>query len=115
MTKQIVNLNDIPTLLIDSPSDIEGLELIDVRRAEEFHGELGHIKGAKLSTLGEDLELRLNSLKKETPLLFICRSGIRSAQATARAIALGFSDVYNLQGGMLAWNERQFPTETDLR
>ncbi|MBA2321348.1 MAG: rhodanese-like domain-containing protein, partial [Deltaproteobacteria bacterium] len=42
-------------------------------------------------------------------LLLICRSGGRSAQAAQALGAMGFATVYNLTGGMMAWNDAQLP------
>jgi rhodanese-related sulfurtransferase len=39
----------------------------------------------------------------------ICRSGARSAQACRSLVALGFTRVMNLRGGMLAWNQAKLP------
>lgn len=85
--------------------------LIDVRRPDEFTGELGHIEGSELVTLGPDLEQKLNLIDKDEPYVFICRSGGRSGQATAYAQTLGFKNVYNMMGGMLEWNRLGLPTE----
>jgi len=84
--------------------------LIDVRRPDEFTGELGHIPGAKLLTLDE-LPAKLETLPKDKPIVFVCRSGGRSAQASAFALDNGFTDVYNMKGGMLLWNEYGLKTE----
>lgn len=101
----------IPTLKPSSPEDLEGYELIDVRRRDEYQGELGHIKSSKLYTLGQDLEVYLMKAPKDKPVLFICRSGARSAQATLMASELGFKDVYNMEGGMILWNQLKLPVE----
>jgi rhodanese-related sulfurtransferase len=98
--------NGVPTVTIHKLDEITGMRLIDVRTAEEFIGELGHINGATLKTLGPELETFLKSASKEEPTLFICRSGARSAAATQMAQSLGFKSVYNLEGGMIFWNER---------
>lgn len=85
------------------------VEMIDVRRDDEFTGELGHIEGARLVTLGEDLESFLNSASKDKPYVFICRSGGRSSQATLSAKQKGFKNVFNMEGGMLKWNALDLP------
>lgn len=85
--------------------------MIDVRRTEEFNGELSHIPGAKLVTLGPDLDAFLKTHDKDDEIVFVCRSGARSGRATLQGRALGFSKCVNLQGGMILWNERRFPTE----
>ncbi len=86
----------------------EKFTLIDVRRPEEFTGELGHIAGAKLFTLGENLTKELQRLSKNDNLIFICRSGQRSQTATMESLNLGFTNVANLMGGMIDWNEKKF-------
>ncbi|HYR05597.1 MAG TPA: rhodanese-like domain-containing protein [Gallionella sp.] len=49
------------------------------------------------------LPLRLSVMDKDKPTVFYCQMGGRSAQAAAFAAANGFHDVYNLQGGITAW------------
>lgn len=87
------------------------VQLIDVRRPDEFNGELSHIPGAKLIVL-DTLPQQISQLSKDTPIVFVCRSGGRSARAAAFAQQNGFSEVYNLKGGMLRWNELQLETES---
>ncbi|MGE5087081.1 MAG: rhodanese-like domain-containing protein [Bacillota bacterium] len=86
------------------------VKLIDVRQPEEFTGELGHIHGAELLVL-DTLPDQLDNLPKDQTIVFICRSGGRSAKATAFAMMNGFKNVYNMRGGMLHWNELQLPVE----
>lgn len=86
------------------------LVLIDVRQPEEFSGELGHIPGAQLIVL-DDLPERIQELPKDRQIVFICRSGGRSARACALALQNDFTEVYNMQGGMLAWNQLGFEVE----
>src|SRR3989344_4280870 len=83
--------------------------MIDVRREEEWHGELGHIQGATLSTLQTDFQCLLADLTPETTYIFVCRSGQRSSVAGAMAIERGIKNVYNMVDGMVAWNEKKFP------
>ena len=110
---QKINIDGVPTLVIEALSDTNEFELIDVRRDDEFNAELGHIEGARLQTLGPDLMRFLASADKSKPTLFICRSGARSANATMMAIDMGFQSVYNMQGGMMAWNEKGFKVVRD--
>ncbi len=84
--------------------------LVDVRQPDEFTGELGHIPGAKLIVL-DTLEDHIQELPRDKAIVFVCRSGGRSARASSWAIAAGFKEVYNLKGGMLLWNELHLPTE----
>ena len=84
-------------------------EIIDVRRTDEFTGELSHIKGAKLLVLQEEFEKKIQSFDRHKKYLMVCRSGGRSSKAARIALTNGFSNVYNLEGGMLAWNEARLP------
>lgn len=87
----------------------ERLNLIDVRRPEEYTGELGHIEGTRLMTLETEFANGIKTVSTEKPIVFVCRSGGRSSKAAAYASALGIKDVYNMAGGMLEWNERKLP------
>jgi len=84
--------------------------LIDVRQPDEYTGELGHIPGAKLMVL-DTLADHFDKLPRDKTIVFVCRSGGRSARAASLALSEGFKDVYNLKGGMLLWNELHLPTE----
>lgn len=79
--------------------------LIDVRRPEEYNDELGHIPGSKLITLQTDFPQAVKDLPKDKRYLFICRSGGRSTKAAQQAQLQNIQQVYNLDGGMLAWRE----------
>lgn len=86
------------------------VHLIDVRQPEEFKGELGHIPGSRLLVL-DNLEEQISTLPKDKPIVFVCRSGSRSARAAAYALSQGLMSVYNLKGGMLLWNDLHLPTD----
>ncbi|MCX7979066.1 MAG: rhodanese-like domain-containing protein [Bdellovibrionaceae bacterium] len=83
-------------------------KIVDVRGPDEFNGELGHIPGAQLVVLGPDLLAWLEAQDKDQEIVFVCRSGRRSANATMAAMNMGFKNVINLTGGMLRWNELAF-------
>ena len=85
----------------------EGFELIDVR--EPFEYEIARIDGAKLIPLGEIAD-RTDELQREQPIVVHCHSGKRSAQAVRLLQQRGFSNVYNLKGGIDAWSEQIDPT-----
>lgn len=108
-------VNGIPTV---TPEDLHTklghVKVIDVRGADEFNNELGHIPNAELSTLGPELDRMLSTINTAKEIVFVCRSGRRSGDATRLAITKGFEKVYNLEGGMLRWNELHFPFERDM-
>ncbi|HWB48250.1 MAG TPA: MBL fold metallo-hydrolase [Stellaceae bacterium] len=86
------------------------VQILDVREVEEFTGPLGHIDGAVLIPLGE-LGGRLDELRRDQPVVAVCRAGSRSAQATAILQQAGFAEVANLNGGMLRWRAEGYPVE----
>lgn len=86
------------------------LALIDVREPGEFTGELGHVPGAQLVPLAS-LPVQAAAWDPEREIVLVCRSGQRSARAAAELASRGFRHLYNLRGGMLAWNAAQLPVE----
>ena len=89
---------------------LEKVALIDVRQPEEFTSDLGHIPGATLIVL-DTLPENMDKIPKNKTVVFVCRSGGRSARAASFATEQGFTNVYNLKGGMILWNELHFETE----
>ncbi|MEO7729080.1 MAG: rhodanese-like domain-containing protein, partial [Burkholderiales bacterium] len=90
----------------------ERVEIVDVREADEFTGALGHIRGAKLIPLGE-LKQRITEICRDKPLVAVCRSGARSAQAVVMLQKEGLREVANLNGGMLRWRTEGCPAEEE--
>lgn len=86
-------------------------ELIDVRTPDEYIGELGHIGGARLVTLGPDLVEFLKNTQKDKSVVFVCRSGARSGQSTLLSEEMGFSRTFNMVGGMIRWNELRYEVQ----
>ena len=86
------------------------VEIVDVREPAEFNGALGHVPGARLVPLGS-LAARAGELSKERPIVTVCRSGARSAQATVLLGKAGFNRVANLAGGMLRWHAQRLHVE----
>lgn len=78
----------------------KSFSIIDVREIGEIHA--GTIPGAVAMPL-VTLPLRLAELDKNNPIVMICRSGARSAQACAFLQNNGYDNVHNLRGGMFAW------------
>lgn len=108
-----VTMNDgVPEVQVVGVSQVIGkVKIIDVRRPDEFNNELGHIEGAKLVTLGAELTEFLNQGDRSEEIVFVCRSGGRSGQATAESIKLGYKFTSNMVGGMIRWNESSLPVK----
>lgn len=85
-----------------------GVPVIDVREPHEYAA--GHVPGAKLIPVNSVLQ-RASELPQGTPIVFICAKGQRSALACEMAAALGFKDLYNVEGGTEAWIEAGHPVE----
>ena len=86
------------------------VQVVDVREPDEFNGALGHVEGAVLFPLG-NLPEKMKELNRSKPIVVVCRSGARSAQATLLLARAGFDKVANLSGGMLRWRAQRFPVE----
>lgn len=84
------------------------VRVVDVREPDEYRGDLGHIEGAELVPLAQ-LPGPLADSRRDEPVVVVCRSGGRSAKATATLRALGFSRIASMRGGMTRWNERRYP------
>jgi thioredoxin 1 len=86
--------------------------ILDVRTPEEFAA--GHVKGAvNLNIYDAGFKDALVKLDKSKPVLVYCKAGGRSADAATQMQALGFSEVYNFGGGMLAWANADKPMVKD--
>ncbi|MBY0346854.1 MAG: rhodanese-like domain-containing protein [Hydrotalea flava] len=83
----------------------EPVNLIDVR---EPHENAEFNIGGILLPLGKVQTMQIEAIEdlKEEPIIVYCRSGNRSMQAAMILEQLGFSDVTNLAGGMLAWEDK---------
>ena len=84
----------------------EDFQLIDVR--EEFEYEVSNL-GGTLIPLGGIL-IEAEKVAKDKPVIVQCRSGKRSAAAIMQLEQLGYTNLYNLQGGILAWAAEIDPT-----
>ena len=84
--------------------------VLDVREPAEWTGELGQIPGAVLLPLGQ-LRARLPELPRDRPIVAVCRSGGRSAEASQILEAAGFPRAGNLSGGMIRWRGLGLPVE----
>tara|TARA_R110000751_G_scaffold240617_5_gene341219 strand:- start:1302 stop:1661 length:360 start_codon:yes stop_codon:yes gene_type:complete len=76
------------------------VQLIDVRTPDEFNS--GHIKDAKnIDFFSGKFNVEFNKLDKEQPVYVYCRSGSRSRKTASKLEAIGFTEIYDLNGGFL--------------
>jgi rhodanese-related sulfurtransferase len=82
--------------------------VIDVRTPEEFAE--GHVNGATLIDFyADDFAEQIAALPVDEPYLVYCRSGNRSGRAAALMEDLGFGEVYDLDGGVIAYAAEGLP------
>lgn len=88
----------------------EDVLLLDVRSANDFVGEQGHVEGAKLIPL-EELAKSIDEIEdfQEKTVMTICRTDKRSAKAAQILAKNGFADVHVVKQGMTDWNEKGYP------
>lgn len=88
----------------------EDVLLLDVRSAEDYVGEQGHVKGSLLIPL-EELNTRLSEIENflEKTVMTICRTDRRSAKAAQILAKHGFADVHVVKQGMTDWNAKGYP------
>jgi rhodanese-related sulfurtransferase len=83
------------------------IQLIDVRQPYEH--EAGRISGDRLVELGQ-LAAAVDSIDRDKPVVFYCKTGARSAMAADAFIGAGF-DAHNMAGGLKDWHDRGLPIE----
>ena len=83
----------------------DNVDVVDVRDEREWAG--GHIPNARLVPL-EKLRADPASLKRDS-IIFICAKGVRSLTAAKIAERLGFSKLYNVDGGTAGWVKAGLP------
>lgn len=84
--------------------------IIDVRESEEF--ALGRIPGSTLIPL-EELARRTDEVPTDKPVIMVCRSGNRSAEAVKILQKAGFTNIHNMTGGMRAWTAEGYVPEAE--
>jgi rhodanese-related sulfurtransferase len=91
-------------------TDTNKVVVLDVRTKEEY--SKGRIPGSVLIDFnGDDFEKQISRLDKSKTYLVHCASGGRSARACRKMDQLGFKKLYNLEGGMGAWEKAGKPVE----
>ena len=86
----------------------EPIVIVDVREPQEY--QINRIAGSTLIPLGE-LPQRYEELDPEAAIVCQCKSGMRSAKATAFLRGIGFKNVRNLAGGILGWIDQVDPSQ----
>lgn len=84
--------------------------LIDVRTPGEY--AQGHLANAlSIDIYKDDFRSRVSKLDKTKPVFVYCKAGSRSSSAVDIMEDLGFKEIYDLSGGILAWQKANKPIE----
>jgi|GEM_PF-535484 len=87
---------------------LEHKNILDVRMPREY--SVGHIKGAKnYNVYDKSFKEKVSALDKKSPVFVYCKGGGRSALAVKQLEELGFTDIHELKGGILAWEAQSLP------
>lgn len=86
----------------------EDWQLVDVRTPEEINR--GYLKGTDhfFDYNSTKFEKQVEILDKSRPVLLICRSGARSHRAAQLLVKKGFTEVYDLEGGLMRWRDSSY-------
>ena len=83
-------------------TQIEGVQLIDVRTPEEY--DEGYIEGFQnLDYYSDSFMQDIEKLDKSKPIVVYCKSGNRSGKCAQKMFEAGFAKVYDLDGGITKW------------
>ncbi len=88
--------------------DEGNVQIIDVRTPGEYAG--GHVPGS-INIPHMSVVARKGELAPDKELVFICQMGQRSAMAAEFAAAVGFKELYNVEGGTEAWVKAGYGVE----
>lgn len=100
-----------PEEAYDVLSENSAAIVLDIRTPEEFAEN--RIEGAvNIDFYAADFEDRIAALDRDANYVMYCRSGNRSGQARPVFETLGFADVADVDGGIVAWHEAGLPVES---
>lgn len=108
-------MSDISTITVERLAELSKqgtVDLIDVREPEEF--EEVHAVPARnvpVAELDPHAVMKARTGAADELLYLICRSGMRSLIACEKFVDAGYSNVINVEGGTLAWEEAGLPVE----
>jgi len=104
-TIELVSPEQAAQVIEDAPS---GLVVLDIRTPEEFNE--ARLEGAvNIDYYETSFADQLDTLDKNDPYVMYCRSGNRSSDAVKTMKDLGFTEVYEIDGGIVNWYESGYP------
>jgi len=108
-TLDVATLPDsVDVVTVNDLLNNEDVLILDVR--EQFEYDEKHIPGITLIPMGE-VPARLNEIPTDKEVILTCRSGNRSGQVADFLRQQGFTNVHNMEGGIVAWEAAGLPVE----
>ncbi len=105
-----VRLETVTPAAAAAELDTDGVVVLDVRTPDEY-GQ-GHLAGAvNIDFYAGDFASQISRLDRDAPYLLYCRSGNRSGATLDLMEELGFTNVVEVGGGILAWASAGLPIE----
>lgn len=109
-TKQQEGISVVDSSNFEKQMQEKSSQIVDVRTPQEFSA--GHIANAvNMDVTADGFEQQIESLDKDKPVMVYCKSGGRSARAASILKDKGFKNVYDLDGGIIGWEEAKKPIE----
>ena len=106
VTSKEISAQTFDSLLTAKPD----AQLVDVRTNTEYNG--GHLKNARnIDVNTSDFKEQFSSMNKKKPVFVYCLGGGRGNTAAEELKELGFTEIYNLQGGITSWRAAGKPVE----
>jgi len=88
----------------------DSVQLVDVRTSEEYLES--HLKGAQnICVTNNDFKEKIKTLDRDKPVYLYCKMGGRSARAAKILKEMGFKKVYDMDGGITSWKEKNLMVE----
>lgn len=95
-----------PQQVYDAIYSEDTVQLVDVRTPEEY--KESHLKGAQnICVTSDDFNEKVKTLDKNKPVYVYCKKGGRSANAAKQLKEMGFTKIYDMDGGILLWEEHK--------
>ncbi|MFK5983723.1 MAG: rhodanese-like domain-containing protein [Flavobacteriaceae bacterium] len=99
-----------PQQVYDAVYSGDFVQLVDVRTPEEY--KINHLKRSQnICVTSDDFEEKVKTLDKNKPVYVYCKMGGRSANAAKKLQKLGFTKIYDMNGGILLWEEKKMDIE----
>ncbi|MCB9816901.1 rhodanese-like domain-containing protein [Candidatus Nomurabacteria bacterium] len=97
-------IKSVPAQAFAEYIDNDAVVLLDIRTPEEYDG--GHIEGAaNIDFYAADFDTQLAKLDRDVSYAIYCRSGNRTGQTLSKMRKLGFTNVVDLTGGIVTWEQ----------